>query len=94
MNLIERGKEWLRSRQTAYQRIFLGHGVDTDLVLQDLAKFCRAHESTFHVDARVSALMEGRREVWTRIAHHLNLTDDELWKIYGNHSLTKETHNG
>ncbi len=90
MSVLERAREWLRSRQLAYQRVFLGHGVDTDIVLKDLAKFCRAHESTFHVDARVSALMEGRREVWTRIVHHLKLTDQQLWDIYGNKSLTKE----
>jgi hypothetical protein len=91
MTLLVKAQEWLRSRTLAYRRVFLDHGIDTDIVLQDLAKFCRAHESTFHADARVSALMEGRREVWTRIVHHLKLTDDQLWDIYGNKSLTKET---
>ena len=96
--MLEKAREWLRSRQSAYQRIFLGHGIDTDIVLKDLAKFCRAHDSTFHVDARVSDILTGRREVFLRIAHHLKLTDDEIWKIYGNHSLTdsvpKENSNG
>ncbi len=92
--MLEQAREWLRSRRTAYQRLFLGHGVDTDLVLQDLAKFCRASESTFHADQRLSDVLIGRREVFLRIAHHLHLTDDEIWKLYGNHSLTKETPNG
>ena len=51
-------------------------------VLRDLARFCRAHESTFHTDARALAMAEGRREVWLRIQNHLNLTPDELWQLY------------
>lgn len=90
MSVLERAREWLRSRQLAYHRVFLGHGTDTDEVLQDLAKFCRAHESTFHADPRVAAMLDGRREVFLRIAHHLHLDDEQLWAIYGNHSLTKE----
>lgn len=52
-------------------------------VLADLAKFCRANQSTFHADPRVHAVAEGRREVWLRITQHLNLTDDQLWRMYG-----------
>jgi hypothetical protein len=51
-------------------------------VLRDLARFCRAHESTFNTDARAHAMAEGRREVWLRIQNHLNLTPDELWELY------------
>lgn len=87
---FERARDFLRGRHAAYHRLFLGHGTDTDEVLQDLAKFCRAHESTFHADPRVAAMLDGRREVWNRIAHHLHLDDEQLWAIYGNHSLTKE----
>lgn len=52
-------------------------------VLADLAKFCRANETTFNPDPRVHAVLEGRREVWLRIASHLNLSDDELYELYG-----------
>jgi hypothetical protein len=90
VTLIQQAREWLRTRHTAYQRLFLGHGIDTDLVLQDLAKFCRAHVSTFHVEPAMSDRLDGRREVWLRISHHLHLTDEQLWDIYGNKSLTKE----
>ena len=93
MNLLIKAQEWLRSRTLAYQRVFLGHGIDTDIVLQDLAKFCRAHESTFHAEHAISDRLDGRREVWLRIAHHLHLTDEQLWDIYGNKSLTKENAN-
>ncbi len=82
MSLLERAKEWLRSRQLAYQRVFLGHGIDTDIVLHDLAKFCRAYESTFHKDERFHAVLEGRREVWLRIMEYLKLTPDEIYRLH------------
>ena len=91
--MLERAKELLRNRSKAYARLFLGHGTDTDIVLADLAKFCRAHESTFHENDRIAAHLDGRREVWNRIAHYLHLTDEQLWSIYGNKALpsNKET---
>lgn len=51
-------------------------------VLKDLARFCRAHESTFHADPRAHAMAEGRREVWLRIENHLRLSPDQLWELY------------
>ena len=88
--MIEKAKAWLRSRKQAYQFVFLGHGIDTTIVLTDLAKFCRAHASTFDPDPRIAAMLDGRREVWTRISQHLHLSDEQLWDLYGNKSLTKE----
>lgn len=74
-------QRFLAQRRTAYIRTF-----DTPFgaeVLADLAKFCRAQESTFHPDARVHAVAEGRREVWLRIAQHLNLSENDLWRAFG-----------
>jgi hypothetical protein len=51
-------------------------------VLRDLARFCRAHKSTFHEDPRAHAMLEGRREVWLRIESHLHLSQDELWDLH------------
>jgi hypothetical protein len=90
MNLLERGLELLRHRAASYRDVFLGHGQSTDDVLQDLAKFCRAHESTFHVEHSMSDRLDGRREVWLRIAHHLHLNEEQLWAIYGNKSIPPE----
>lgn len=70
----------LGDRRYAYQTTF--KGPLADVVLRDLARFCRAHESTFHVDPRAHAVAEGRREVWLRIQNHLKLTPDELWALY------------
>lgn len=85
--MLEQAKQFLRNRASAYHRIFLGHGTDTDVVLTDLATFCRANESTFHQDQAISDRLDGRREVWLRLQHHLQLTDEQLWSLYGNHHL-------
>ena len=74
-------RQYLAKRRTAYVKTF--DSPFGEEVIQDLAKFCRAHESTFHADPRVHAVAEGRREVWLRLQHHLQLTDEQLWKLYG-----------
>ena len=90
MSLIERGMALLRHRSMSYRDVFLGHGRSTDDVLHDLAKFCRAHESTFHVDHSMSDRLDGRREVFLRISHYLHLSETQLWDIYGNKSIQSE----
>lgn len=70
----------LGDRRHAYRTTF--KGPVAEVVLQDLAKFCRAHQSTFHADPRAHAVAEGRREVWLRIQNHLKLTDEQLWALY------------
>ncbi len=64
----------------AYRMVF--KGPNADVVLKDLALFCRAHETTFTADERTHALLEGRREVWLKIQNQLQLTPDQLWKLY------------
>ena len=73
-------KDYLRSRQQSYRQTF--KGIFGEYVLQDLAKFCQADESTFHTDARIEGIMQGRREVWLRISKHLNLSDEQLHKYF------------
>jgi hypothetical protein len=80
-DIVEKTRAFLKQRQLAYQRTF--SGVAGETVLADLAKFCRAHDTTFHSDARMSAVLQGRHEVWTRIAQHVRLTDEQIWKLYG-----------
>ena len=79
--VVEKAKEFLFRRQKAYQLAF--NSETGRVVLDDLARFCRAHESTFHPDPRTHAVLEGRREVWLRIQQHMQLTSDQLWKIFG-----------
>lgn len=79
-SLVDRAKRFIRSRTLAYRRVFHAENLDVQVVLADLAKFCRATDSTFVTDARAHALLEGRREVWLRISEHLNLTVEELYR--------------
>ena len=79
-NPVEKARALLGQRKRAY-RATLGSPAG-ETVLADLAKFCRANETTFRDDERKHVLLEGRREVWLRIAQHLNLTDEELWQLY------------
>lgn len=76
-------KQLLQGRQVAYVQVFSDEkNLYAKEVLKDLAKFCRADETTWHPDARVHAALEGRREVWLRISQHLKLSLEELQKIY------------
>ena len=72
--------EALNARKRAYFSVF-ANAIGQE-VLQDLAKFCRACESCYHNDPRLHAALEGRREVFLRIAQHLHLTTDELFALY------------
>lgn len=78
--MMDRVLGFLQGRRDAYRSVF--QSPPGEKVLKDLAKFCRAHDSTFHTDARVAAVLEGRREVFLRIARHLHLDDDKLFELY------------
>lgn len=87
----QKAQQYLASRAKAYQRVYLGTGIDGLIVLEDMAKFCKAHETTFHLDPRVSNILQGRHEFWLRVQQHLKLTDEQLWKMYGNPTLSNLT---
>jgi hypothetical protein len=81
--LLSDARNFLFRRQQAYQTVLNPETIPAQIVLGDLAKFCRATRSTFHADPHMAARLDGRREVWLRISEHLNLTQEELWAIYG-----------
>ena len=70
----------LSMRKKAYQ------GIPQD-VLDDLKGFCRAERSCWADDARMHALLEGRREVYIRIMQHLELTPETLLALYSGGEL-------
>jgi hypothetical protein len=75
--------DFIRARSRSYGLVFgKGDRGAQRAVLHDLAKFCRAMETCFDPDPRIHAVLEGRREVWLRIANHLNLSPQELLAIY------------
>lgn len=69
-------------RAMHYQRVFLDNDGTPSLsarkVLADLRKFCRVDRSTFEVDPRAHALLEGRREVALRILTMIGLKGEDL----------------
>jgi len=76
VQLAEQVRNFLITRGQAYRKTF--NGVYAERVLTDLARFCRANESTFNPDPRAEGVLQGRREVWLRIQKHLKLSEDEL----------------
>lgn len=85
---LEKLRLALMGRRHQYQLTF--RSPPGQKVLADLARFCRAHRSTFHEDARAHALAEGRREVFLRITEHLQLSPEELWRLYSGHSTSED----
>ena len=79
MNLIGKARSFLSTRAQSYRVTF--DNVHGQRVLKDLARFCRAHQTTVHADERMTYVLEGRREVWLRIQQHLQLSDEELWQM-------------
>lgn len=84
---VAKAKSYVFFRKQAYQQVFNPESRFAQMVIKDLAKFCRANQSTFHTDARAHAVLEGRREVWLRISQHLNLPPEDLWKLIGRSDL-------
>lgn len=85
---IGRVVDFLRGRKRDYQTVF-GSPVG-QRILTDLAVFCRATETCFDPDERLHAVAEGRREVFLRIANHLNLSTEQLYAIYSGKTLNLE----
>jgi len=77
--LLDKVRELVFRRKRAYHAVF--DNPEGERVLTDLARFCRAADSTFHPDPRIAANLDGRREVWLRIQQHLNLSEQDLWSL-------------
>ncbi len=79
---VSKFKDLLRNKQLAYWQVLGQRSNAHKAVLVDLAKFCRAFESTFNKDERATLVLEGRREVWLRIQSFLKLSEDELYELH------------
>jgi hypothetical protein len=86
-DVAQKLKSFLTRRQQAYQQTFNPENQFAKRVLEDLAKFCRANETTFNADPRLHAVAEGRREVWLRIMNHTQLSPDQFWDKFGRKDL-------
>ncbi len=81
LSFVDRALRFINRRSTAYRTTFTGVG-PSRVVMADLARFCRASKSTAHPDPYMAARFDGRREVWLRIREHLDLTQEELYRLY------------
>lgn len=69
----------IRYRKQAYAHTFNQDGRFASIVLADLARFCRANKTTFHENQRLNDVLQGRREVFLRIADYLGMSESELY---------------
>lgn len=86
--LEERKRQYVQARKVAYREVFTPGETSQaalDFVLRDLWRYCRIGVSTYHpaLDGTlVMPILEGRRQVGLRIAEHLELSVDQLFKRY------------
>ena len=85
--------DFLKRRRLAYQLTFRKDNYAGQDVLMDLAKFCRANQTTFHANPRISAVLQGRHEVWLRITNHLHLTSEQLFALYNGNQFEASSRN-
>ena len=78
--LIEKARRFLMRRRHNYRLTFLSPPGQE--VLADLSKYCFANKSTAQPNRDLSLILQGRREVWLRIANHMNMSPDDLWRLY------------
>jgi hypothetical protein len=92
MGVLDDTISFLRGRKRAYQLTFqLGQPANV-IVLEDLAKFCRAAEScVIPGDRDRSLVLEGRREVFLRITQHMHLQPEQLYMLYTSAPSAKGT---
>lgn len=79
MTLVERLKRFLWNRQYNYKLTF--QSPPGKEVLKDLARFCRATKSVYYPNSDLTQQAIGRHDVWLRIANHMNMTADELYRL-------------
>ena len=72
----------IRRRKQAYLDRLDPSNMSAQMVLSDLARFCRAGKSTFDPNPQVQSRLDGRREVWLRIADMLEMTETELYDLF------------
>lgn len=91
IDAVRAALEYISTRKRAYQLTYQLHQPANVVVLEDLAKFCRANETcVVPGNHDMSLILEGRREVWLRINQHLHLTAEQLVQLYsGNGAVYK-----
>jgi hypothetical protein len=80
---LEAAMNFITGRKRSYQQTFQLNQPANVVVLEDLARFCRANETcVVPGDRDKSLVLEGRREVWLRLQQHLQLSPETLFDLY------------
>ena len=82
-------KRQIEDLQTAYRLMFGAETPEARKVMTDMRLFCRADNSAFHPDARVHALLEGRREWWLHVDKYMRLSVDDLYNEWRQKNANK-----
>lgn len=77
-------RQFYHERAIAYGRTFDDKSPYVVTILEDLAKFCCVHQTTYSKDigAREMFILEGRRQVWLRLQEFMKLNADQLLEKY------------
>lgn len=97
MNKVgEKLRRLIQRRRSAYRALF-APGPASDIVLTDLRKFCRATTTpaivspgSGTVDPIATGIAIGRLEVYHRIAQHIHISDEDLYRIVDNNQQGEE----
>lgn len=79
---LKKRLHFLRTRRACYRDVFGGNSLAVRRVMTDLKKFCRYQTSTFSTDPHMQSYLNGRRDVLERIIEALNLTDEQISRLY------------
>ncbi len=91
--------EYLRRRKTSY---FFGFKAlmqrvkptpQADMMIADLARFCRAMDDLTGTTDRETYILIGRRQVWLRIMQHHYMSPEELYDLYSRFKQPTEQDN-
>jgi hypothetical protein len=88
---IESIRRLIQRRRGAYRIVFAQDQLASKIVLDDLKQFCRATSAPIAVsrqsgmvDPIATGISIGRQEVWHRIAQHIHVSDEDLYRFVDN----------
>ena len=91
MKMMNKIRNIILKRRMAYRAVFDLNSAQTDIVLADLRKFCRAtttpavlSQQSGMIDPVATGIAIGRLEVWHRITQHLHVSDNDLYQMVEN----------
>lgn len=86
--MLEKIRQAVFKKRGAYRLLFKVGTPAVDIVLADLAQFCRARttpavfsQQSGTIDPIATGIAIGRLEVWHRLASNIHLSDADLYRL-------------